>query len=106
MLVFLLIIAGIILYFITYKLLLSCYHYWQYQCKRYRWVKVLSEYIEAIILLLCLAAPTFVGFYGFMVCELDSLTDIGLILASEVAVSSFCLGLLIIYYTQKNTKSL
>lgn len=104
MLVFLLIIAGLILYFVIYKFFLLCYQGWQNQCSLRRWVKVLSEYIEAIILLLCLATPALVGFCSFKVYGLNSLTDIGWILASEIAVSSFCLGLLIIYCTQKDTK--
>lgn len=106
MLIISLIFGGIALYFIIYKLFSMCYQHWQKLSLKHTWAKVLSEYIEAFLLLLCLSLPACIGFYAFRHFGFDTMYSIGLTLAGEIAVSSFFLGLLIIYCTQKKSKDI
>lgn len=106
MLIISLIFGGIALYFIIYKLFSMCYQHWQKLSLKYTWVKLLSEYIEAFLFLLCLSLPACIGFYGYHHLGFDTMHSIGLTLAGEIAVSGFFLGLLIIYCSQKNRKDI
>jgi len=104
MLIFSLILGGIVLYVIVYKLFVTCFRYWENLCTKHAWAKTLNEYLEALLLLFYLAIPALVGLYGYRLGRLDNWATTASTLILEIAVGIFCLGLLIIYRTRKLEK--
>lgn len=104
MLIFSLILGGVALYIIVYKLFAICFRHWKNLCTKYAWAKILNEYLEALLLLFCLAIPALVGLYEYRLGGLDNWATTATTLILEIAVGIFCLGLLIIYRTRKLEK--
>lgn len=104
MLIFSLILGGGVSYIIVYKLFALCFRYWNMLCMKYVWAKILNEYLEALLLLFCLAIPALVGLYGYRLGGPDNWATTATTFILEIAVGIFCLGLLIIYRTRKLEK--
>ncbi len=104
MLIFSLILGGVVLYIIIYKLFAICFHYWRNLCTKHAWAKTLNEYLEALLLLSFLASSALIGIYRYQHGGLDNWSTTATTLILEIAVGIFCLGLLIIYRTRKLEK--